>query len=703
MIRSKKIMTDLFPKLGTLPQTVIDQMLHKANDGMLLYSPRQAQGKVVGQYYCLKCGSHGEIEGENIMCLNCNNRNVRPFHNDSYRSKVKGNCRYVSMVDDYIVCQDFYWFVAEKPEEGPKIELSENSRFFISDRDFALYDCNYRYPYGAPRQQVWTQRRKIGQDLQRHTLFLENKELENHPTVSKFFDFLTESTSGLAEALTFIFSTKTEDELKMPDVEFPEHDYSVITDPGSWEVSNIAEPIPGTDEFERQMCWCTNCGEFYEKIRETKYSMSSNCCLACGHVGYRNGKLYIIVDGIETDDQKVLLRVHGVEKKREFDGPLLRGFKPVVKTSHLPQYTEYILISPDGDINFFNHIGKEMDRMITPKKNYDRTQVVYFTDAAANLIKNSKAMKRTGFAEWMHNGATPRYFEYLKGMPCLEIFAKMGMSALVHDILEKELSDIPQYLRKTGKDSRMSKLTKPQINSLRRAPVCLKHLIAYMRVLNRDEEVLFEDFNDVASRSHERHVLDIMCVGVPGMTVAKIKDYMLRVDDAQCCQPSESMQLWADYLRMLKELEADLTDTKLVFPNSLKREHDKATRKVQQIQDEKLKEAFEQKAEDNEWLAFKGKSLSAVIPRMMTELYEEGRKLNHCVGTYARTVSEGKSIIAFVRKNNSLSEPYCTVEIRDKRIVQARGLANREGVAFPGVKSFLSEWSKEKGLKYDVA
>jgi len=41
LIRSKKIMTEVFPKLGGLPQPVIDKMLEKANDGMLLYTPVQ--------------------------------------------------------------------------------------------------------------------------------------------------------------------------------------------------------------------------------------------------------------------------------------------------------------------------------------------------------------------------------------------------------------------------------------------------------------------------------------------------------------------------------------------------------------------------------------------------------------------------------------------------------------------------------------
>ena len=41
MIKSKKNITEVFPKLGGLPQPVIDKMLEKANEGMLLYTPVQ--------------------------------------------------------------------------------------------------------------------------------------------------------------------------------------------------------------------------------------------------------------------------------------------------------------------------------------------------------------------------------------------------------------------------------------------------------------------------------------------------------------------------------------------------------------------------------------------------------------------------------------------------------------------------------------
>lgn len=704
MIKSKKIMTEVFPKLGGLPQSVIDQMLEKANDGKLLYSPiRKIGEEKAGQYYCLRCGSHGEIVGDNIVCLNCCNHNVRSFQSDSYRTKHKGNCRYVHVVDEYVVMQDFNWCVEEKPEIGQYVNLSEMSRIVVSDEGFLLYTSSYQYPYGDQREVTWVQRKKPCQDFKKHSICFTDKSILEHPIVSKVKDFLTGSTSEMAQALSYEFATNEDISVKFPNVKFPKPNYSIIKTPGTWEVSSQFHALPGTEDFEKQQCWCANCGEYHEQIVSTVYSRDAEKCPKCGYSGYLRNTLNILVDGVETDDGDVFLRIHGVHKTRDLDGELIVGVNPLVKTAYTPEYTEYILVSPEGNITFFNEGGKEMDRMITPKEERNNDQEVYFSDEVVEVIKNSKAIKRTGFAEWMNSGASPRYFEYLKGMPCLEIFSKMGMNALVRDILDKDLSDIPQYLKKTGKDSRMSKLSKPQINSLRKSSVSLKCLIAYMRVLNRDPDALYEEFNDIASRSHERHILDIMCVGVPGMTVAKIKDYMYRVDDAQCCPPSESMQLWADYLRMLRNLEADLTDTKLVYPNSLKREHDKAARKVEQVNNERMKERFEKKAAENEWLAYKGKKLSVLIPHQMTELYEEGRKLNHCVGTYARYVADGTSIIAFIRRNENTAEPYCTVEIRGNNIVQAKGFANRQGVLFPGVKEFLNEWSKEKKLTLDVA
>ena len=202
-------------------------MLEKANDGMLLYSPEHKIGEEKsGVYYCLRCCSHEEIIGDNIVCLKCCNHNVRSFQNDSYRSKFKGNCRYVHLVDEYVVMQDFYWCVEEKPEKGQYVNLSEMSRFIISDEGFILYDANFRYPYGGrdDREVTWTQRKKPSMDVKKHSICFTDKSILEHPIVSKVKEFLTGSTSEMHQALTYEFATNEDVSVQFPDVEFSEHE-----------------------------------------------------------------------------------------------------------------------------------------------------------------------------------------------------------------------------------------------------------------------------------------------------------------------------------------------------------------------------------------------------------------------------------------------------------------------------------------------
>lgn len=706
MIRSKKIVSEIFPKLATaLPKSITDEYLKQANDGMLLYAPNPSSiGGKVGNYYCLKCGTHGEIEGENIMCLNCSNMGVRPLrHGDNYNGSHI--CRLVTVVEPYLVLQDFKWFIDENIEVGITVRVTEVNRMFLAENDYAFYENDAAQRYYRNETPNWKQKKRIYHTGKKYEVVYADKCAKDHAITKMLGKNIEADIYDLCDVLDAHFAVATDVAIEMPKANFTTPDYSLIKEPGTWEVSEQKWSIPGMNGFVKRVTWCANCGKYHEVIEEDGRNYhSSKTCIACGYqITVESKRTFILLDAAETDNGGALLRIHCVDKTRVFAETLIMGIDPVVEVRHTPIYSEYVYVSPEGAITLFNDAGDVIDSLRTPKSLGRMDLRVFSSDTTKELLKTNKAMKRTGFSELQGCCATPKYFEYLKSMPCLEIFSKMGMTALVGDILRKDLSDIPQYLKKNGKESRLSKLSKTQINSLRQSQVLLKPLLAYLRVINRDPDALYEDFSVLSNLSHERHILDIMCVGVPGMTVARIRDYIERVDDAQCCPPSESMQLWSDYLRMLKNLEADLTDSKLVFPNSLKREHDKATRKVEQVNNENLRLDFEKQAENNEWLAYRGKTLSVIIPHQITELYEEGRKLNHCVGSYAKMVSEGKSIIAFVRKNNAIDQPYCTVEIRDKLVVQARGISNRTGLSFPGVKGFLSEWSEQKGLSVNVA
>lgn len=72
-------MTEVFPKLGGLPQPVIDKMLEKANDGMLLYTPVQKIGEEkAGTYYCLRCGQLKETINKYLV--------------EKYKKVIMNNC-----------------------------------------------------------------------------------------------------------------------------------------------------------------------------------------------------------------------------------------------------------------------------------------------------------------------------------------------------------------------------------------------------------------------------------------------------------------------------------------------------------------------------------------------------------------------------------------------------------------------------------
>lgn len=54
-----------------------------------------------------------------------------------------------------------------------------------------------------------------------------------------------------------------------------------------------------------------------------------------------------------------------------------------------------------------------------------------------------------------------------------------------------------------------------------------------------------------------------------------------------------------------------------------------------------------------------------LAPKAGADLYEEGIKLNHCVGAYTRDVmaARGSMLIYFLRKAKSPKEPLVTVQI----------------------------------------
>lgn len=95
--------------------------------------------------------------------------------------------------------------------------------------------------------------------------------------------------------------------------------------------------------------------------------------------------------------------------------------------------------------------------------------------------------------------------------------------------------------------------------------------------------------------------------------------------------------------------------------------------------------------------SFKKQEFIVVPPRSLKELIQEGDKLHHCVGRYAKYVVQEKCVILFIRKANTPEEPYCTVELKNDEIVQARIFDNDPPPE--KVQKFIEKW-KQKVLNH---
>ena len=154
---------------------------------------------------------------------------------------------------------------------------------------------------------------------------------------------------------------------------------------------------------------------------------------------------------------------------------------------------------------------------------------------------------------------------------------------------------------------------------------------------------------------------------------------------------------YTDYISMCSQIGANLNDTAVKMPHSMKKAHDWAMveEKVQKKQayNELVAAVYESIHTLTEWGDNK---LQVIMPRTAREIVEEGVRQNHCVGRYVERVAAGESVILFIRRKEAPDKNFYTMEIKkDMRrcdIVQVRGEKNSE--ATEEVAAFCKKYKR---------
>lgn len=160
---------------------------------------------------------------------------------------------------------------------------------------------------------------------------------------------------------------------------------------------------------------------------------------------------------------------------------------------------------------------------------------------------------------------------------------------------------------------------------------------------------------------------------------------------------------WSDYIDDCVRLGMNLKDESVLFPKDVYAAHQNTIKQVKLKADEMLNNKIKNRLKILEKYYFEYNGLIIRPALSSNELIEEGKALNHCVGTYADRYAEGKTNIFVIRKLSNPDKPYYTMEVADNRIKQTRGKNNCAPTE--DVKEFIEAFTKaklEKKLKVKI-
>ncbi|QDX94608.1 hypothetical protein EEL30_21420 [Brevibacillus laterosporus] len=173
-----------------------------------------------------------------------------------------------------------------------------------------------------------------------------------------------------------------------------------------------------------------------------------------------------------------------------------------------------------------------------------------------------------------------------------------------------------------------------------------------------------------------------------------IKYIYFECDVSQGLNATSAIIEYADYIRMTTEMGYERFDR---YPRFLRTVHDIASRNYKVKLNEKEMKEWEASYENNKHFEYAYQGFKIFSPKEPSDLIREGNVLGHCVGSYVDKVRKGISTILFLRERDDIGTPLVTIEVKENRIVQAKGKMN-----YPPSKD-QNEIIKKFAEKYKLA
>lgn len=292
-----------------------------------------------------------------------------------------------------------------------------------------------------------------------------------------------------------------------------------------------------------------------------------------------------------------------------------------------------------------------------------------------------------------HNLVNPfYYFNAYNDEPKLEILYKVGLYRAAEEITEFSADDARRMMRnvRSLKDLGIeSRAEAAECSALTVEELIARKEVKAWKIEEQDRAAAIEFIRKVNARSGTDFYYDFI-------SCKRWFQYYL-TQKSVYTEVKDFIADYTDYISMCSRCGANLNDTAVKMPHSMKKAHDWAMieEKVQgkQAYNELVAAVYDSIHTFTEWDDGK---LQVIMPRTAREIVEEGVRQNHCVGRYVERVAAGESVILFIRRKDDPEKNFYTMEIKkDMRrcnIVQVRGEKNV--AATDEVKAFCAKYKK---------
>jgi hypothetical protein len=170
--------------------------------------------------------------------------------------------------------------------------------------------------------------------------------------------------------------------------------------------------------------------------------------------------------------------------------------------------------------------------------------------------------------------------------------------------------------------------------------------------------------------------------------------YLCYLSDYEAMDIGKGIGILRDYARMMSTMQ----DKYLKYPRNLHTTHDIVIKNFNNAKKKYNNELFRKVIETQYKYEWKYKDYIILVPEFTEDVQNEGCSLRHCVGGYIDSIIEKRTKILFLRNIYNWEESLITLEVRDEKLVEARGFANRQANAIE--KNILEKWCKVKNIEY---